>query len=189
MLSGLRWHSINLSSCVSQTVARFIRWGLASLVLTKFIPGFSTVAPPIARALRMGFSGSCSPRRQAQPSWASVATGAGWLLQDAVLGAIVTLKRHGDMAILLLFALFAIWLGWKLHERRSFRLRSGISFITAEELLETRNATPAPLLLDMHGTTMIAGTGPLPGARVASHAALLAREHACCFEHGNQGGI
>lgn len=53
VLAGLCKLSINPSSCVSQTEARFIRWGVSSLVVAKFIPGFSTVAPPIAGALRM----------------------------------------------------------------------------------------------------------------------------------------
>ena len=46
-LAGLCKLSINPASCVSQTEARFIRWGVSSLVVAKFIPGFSTVAPPI----------------------------------------------------------------------------------------------------------------------------------------------
>jgi len=52
VLSGLCRLSINPGSCVSQTEARFVRWGLGSLVVAKFIPGFSTVAPPNAAALR-----------------------------------------------------------------------------------------------------------------------------------------
>lgn len=52
VLAGLCKLSINPSSCVSLTEARFIRWGVSSLVVAKFIPGFSTVAPPIAGAQR-----------------------------------------------------------------------------------------------------------------------------------------
>lgn len=48
VLAGLCKLSINPSSCVTQTESRFVRWGLSSLVVAKFIPGFSTVAPPIA---------------------------------------------------------------------------------------------------------------------------------------------
>jgi len=57
VLAGLCQLSINPSSCVSQTEARFLRWGVSSLVVAKFIPGFSTVAPPIAGALRMSLAG------------------------------------------------------------------------------------------------------------------------------------
>ncbi|KAB2965774.1 DedA family protein, partial [Zoogloea sp.] len=57
VLAGLCRLSINPASCVSQTEARFVRWGLSSLVVAKFVPGFSTVAPPIAGALRMALPG------------------------------------------------------------------------------------------------------------------------------------
>ena len=57
VLAGLCYLSINPASCVTQTEARFVRWGLPSLVIAKFIPGFSTVAPPIAGALRLPLPG------------------------------------------------------------------------------------------------------------------------------------
>jgi membrane protein DedA with SNARE-associated domain len=43
---------INLRFVSALIEARFIRWGVWSLVVAKFIPGFSTVAPPIAGAQR-----------------------------------------------------------------------------------------------------------------------------------------
>src|SRR5262245_31194233 len=46
--------SLSPDSCVRDTEARFERWGLKSLLIAKFIPGFSTVAPPLAGAARQG---------------------------------------------------------------------------------------------------------------------------------------
>lgn len=45
--------SINPGSCISQTADRFGRWGAWSLLLAKFIPGFSAVAAPLAGVLHM----------------------------------------------------------------------------------------------------------------------------------------
>src|SRR3982751_2956604 len=45
--------SLSPDTCVRQTEGIFERWGFYSVVLSKFVPGFSTVAPPIAGALRM----------------------------------------------------------------------------------------------------------------------------------------
>src|SRR5262249_22076435 len=42
--------SLSPDSCVRETEAKFERWGLKSLLIAKFIPGFSTVAPPLAGA-------------------------------------------------------------------------------------------------------------------------------------------
>jgi membrane protein DedA with SNARE-associated domain len=43
VLSGLCKLSLNPGSCVSSAEALFMRWGARSLVVAKFIPGFSTV--------------------------------------------------------------------------------------------------------------------------------------------------
>ena len=40
--------AIEPDSCVKQTENIFERWGAPSLVLAKYVPGFSTVAPPLA---------------------------------------------------------------------------------------------------------------------------------------------
>src|SRR3954449_7854349 len=44
--------SLSPDSCVRETEANFERWGMKSLLFAKFIPGFSTVAPPLAGAMK-----------------------------------------------------------------------------------------------------------------------------------------
>src|SRR6266567_5740993 len=46
--------SLSPDSCVRDTEANFEKWGLKSLLIAKFIPGFSTVAPPLAGAVGKG---------------------------------------------------------------------------------------------------------------------------------------
>src|SRR5262245_63780730 len=43
--------SLSPDSCVRQTTSIFEKYGLPSLVVAKFVPGFSTVAPPLAGAI------------------------------------------------------------------------------------------------------------------------------------------
>jgi len=169
VLAGLCKLSINPSSCVSQTEARFIRWGMSSLVVAKFIPGFSTVAPPIAGALRMNQPGFLLASGAGAGLWAGLALGAGWLLQDTVLAAIATLDRHAGRAAIVVLALLGIWLGWKLWQKYRFKKFCAVPHITPDELLAAMESEQAPLLLDLRGTTMVAETGPLPGAVVAEH--------------------
>jgi membrane protein DedA with SNARE-associated domain len=45
--------SLTPDSCVRQSEGFFERWGPSSLIFAKFIPGLSTVAPPLAGALRL----------------------------------------------------------------------------------------------------------------------------------------
>lgn len=47
--------SLEPDSCVKQTENIFERWGAPSLSVAKFIPGFATVAPPLAGSMQLGF--------------------------------------------------------------------------------------------------------------------------------------
>lgn len=167
VLAGLCRLSINPGSCVSQTEARFIRWGLSSLVVAKFVPGFSTVAPPIAGALRMSLPGFLSAAAVGGALWAGLALGAGWALKDAVHAVISVLDQHTTTALVVLLALAGAWLGWKLWQRQRFKARSALPHITPGELMAALRSEQPPLLIDLRGARMVAETGPLPGARWA----------------------
>src|SRR5258708_9763868 len=45
--------SLTPDSCVSETQSRFERWGSNALLVAKFVPGLSLIAPPLAGATRM----------------------------------------------------------------------------------------------------------------------------------------
>ena len=168
-LAGLCKLSINPASCVSQTEARFIRWGLSSIVVAKFVPGFSTVAPPIAGALRMHLPGFLMAAGAGACLWAGLALGAGWLLKDEVQAAIGALDRHTGTALAVVLPLIGAWLGWKLWQKYRFRRSSTVPHITPDELIEALRSQQPPLILDLRGATMIAETGAVPGATVAEH--------------------
>jgi membrane protein DedA with SNARE-associated domain/rhodanese-related sulfurtransferase len=169
VLAGLCRLSINPASCVSQTEARFIRWGLVSMLAAKFIPGFSVVAPPIAGALRMSLPGFLLAAAAGAALWAGSALGAGWLLREAVPEALKSLDHH--MRVVLLGAILALacWLGWKLWRKHQFRKSGAVPHITAGELLEAMRGDEPPLLLDLRGATMLAQTDPIPGAITTDH--------------------
>lgn len=173
VLAGLCKLSINPASCVSQTEARFIRWGVSSLVVAKFIPGFSTVAPPIAGALRMSQPGFLLAAGAGAGLWAGLALGAGWMLKDTVEAAIAILEEHAGNAVLLAAALLGVWLGWKLWQKYRFRKLCAVPHITPVELIQAMQAEQPPLVLDLRGATMVAQTGPIPGTKVAEHEFLL----------------
>lgn len=173
VLAGLCKLSINPSSCVSLTEARFIRWGVSSLVVAKFIPGFSTVAPPIAGAMRMNPLGFLLAAAIGSALWAGLALGAGWLLQDAVQSVIALLDRHASRVLLLVLLLLGSGIGWKLWQKYRFRQFSALPHITPDELIAALAGNEPPLVLDLRSATMIAETGPIDGTRVAEHDWLL----------------
>lgn len=161
VLAGLCRLSINPASCVSQTESRFVRWGLGSLVVAKFVPGFSTVAPPIAGALRMSLPGFV------------LASAAGWVLRSEVQAVIAALDRNAAGALLVVAAVIGLWLGWKLWQKYRFRRLSAVPHISIGELLAALDSEQPPLVLDLRGAIMVAETGPIPGAVVAEHDCLV----------------
>lgn len=174
VLAGLCRLSINPASCVNQTESRFVRWGVGSLVVAKFIPGFSTVAPPIAGALRMWLPSFLLAAAAGAALWAGLALGAGWVLRAEVASAIQTIDAHAGSAIIVIAGLLALWIGWKLWQKYRFRQLAAIPHVTPDELLEAMRADEQALLvLDLRGQSMIAETGPITGTRVAEHERLL----------------
>jgi len=173
VLSALCRLSINPGSCVSQTEDRFNRWGPGSLVLAKFIPGFSTVAPPIAGSLRMALPSFLLAAATGAALWAGLALATGWILRDEVRRLISVLERHSGIALTAVGIVVAAWLSWKLWQKFRFRKLSALPHITAAELLASKKAQQAVLLLDLRGSRMIAETGAIAGATVAEHDRLL----------------
>jgi rhodanese-related sulfurtransferase len=101
--------------------------------------------------------------------WAGLAVGAGWVLKDNVHRLILILDQHMGPALALVLLLAGAWLGWKLWQKRRFSRLSELPHITPDELLAALNTEPRPLVLDLRSATMIAETGPIPGATVAEH--------------------
>src|SRR5436189_116333 len=56
VLSFLCRISLEPDSCVRRTEESFSRQGARSLLFAKFVPGYSTAAPPLAGIVRMGFA-------------------------------------------------------------------------------------------------------------------------------------
>ncbi len=173
VLSGLCKLSINPGSCVSQTEARFVRWGLGSLVVAKFIPGFSTVAPPIAGSLRMALPGFLLAAAAGAALWAGLALGTGWVLRREVQTVISALDEQAGSVLVVVVGVVAIWLSWKLWQKYRFRKWSAVPHITPAELLAAMETQQPLLLLDLRGHSMVAETGPIVGATIAEHDRLL----------------
>ncbi len=169
VLAGLCRISISPTSCVQKTEARFVRWGVWSLVVAKFVPGFSTVAPPIAGTLRMPLRRFVAASAAGAALWAGAALAAGWLLHGAVPDLIVALDRNSASAVVLLLSAIGLWLAWKFWQRQRFVRLHAVGHVTVEDLLQELAGERAPLLLDLRNHSMIVETGEIPGA-VASDA-------------------
>lgn len=167
VLSGLCRLSINPGSCVSAAEERFVRWGVWSLVIAKFVPGFSTVAPPIAGSLRMPLPSFVAAAAFGAAFWAGTAILVGWLLRAEVHTAMGAMSGHGTTAIAAVALGLGLWLGWKLWQKYRFEQLAAIPHITAAELIAALKSDAPPLLLDFRGPALVAEAGPIDGATQA----------------------
>lgn len=167
VLSGLCKLSINPGSCVSETEGRFIRWGAWSLVVAKFVPGFSTVAPPIAGSLRMPLPRFLAAAGVGAALWAGAAILVGWWLRAEVQTALENLSRHGGTAIAIAAIAFGGWLLWKFWQKYRFEQLAAIPHIAPQELMQALASENPPLLLDFRGGALIAQEGPIASATPA----------------------
>ncbi|HET7776143.1 MAG TPA: VTT domain-containing protein [Azospira sp.] len=168
VLAGLCRLSINPGSCVSATESRFTRWGAWSLVVAKFIPGFSTVAPPIAGSLRMALPSFLAAAAAGAGLWAGGALGAGWWLRSELQRALALLQGNGSTAVTVVLLLLGLWLAWKFWQKYRFEKLAAIPHITPAELAEALASPHPPLFLDLRGEALIREAGPLPGATAAT---------------------
>jgi membrane protein DedA with SNARE-associated domain/rhodanese-related sulfurtransferase len=164
VLTGLCKLSINPGSCVSSAESLFMRWGAWSLVVAKFVPGFSTVGPPIAGSMRLPLPSFFAAAGLGAGLWAGAAILAGWLLRAEVQWAIDAISRHGMTAAGAIVIAFGTWLAWKLWQKYRFERLAAIPHITAAELRTALDADRPPLLLDLRGKAAIASAGPIARA-------------------------
>lgn len=156
--------SLSPDYCVSQTEDNFNRWGPKALVVAKFIPGFNTIAPPLAGALGtsnatfLGFSVAGALLW----SGTGIALGAAFHTQiDQVLDILNTM---GSTALMVLGALLLLFIVYKYVERRRFRQTVDIERLTIEELKRLLAQGPQPVLVDARSVTAQMLDPAVPGA-------------------------
>src|SRR4030095_7267842 len=86
--------SLSPDTCVRQTEGIFERWGFYSVVLSKFVPGFATVAPPIAGALKMPTGGFIVASIASAALWAGAAMGTGFIFARQIALALAWVGGH-----------------------------------------------------------------------------------------------
>jgi membrane protein DedA with SNARE-associated domain len=111
-LHGLRRWSPALAAGARHGAVGFDRWGAWALVIGRFIPGASLVAPPLAGAAGMEWSRFVLLTAAGALLHGIVIVGAGALLQHEVEAAMVVLERIGGYVAgiaVLAIALYALW--------------------------------------------------------------------------------
>lgn len=157
--------SLSPDSCVRQTTATFDRWGLPSLLVAKFIPGFSTVAPPLAGAVARRFIPFLVFDAGGSILWAGGAILVGRLFHSAIDRVIDYLAGIGSRALFLAGGALLLFVAAKWWQRRRFYRALRMARISVAELQQMREGGEAPIVLDVRTSGARSGDPRrIPGA-------------------------
>ncbi len=158
--------SLSPDSCVRQTTSAFERWGMPSLLVAKFIPGFSTVAPPLAGAISRRPAAFLLFDAGGSVIWAGAAVLLGRLFHRAIDRAFDYVAGIGQRAVVGLAAALVLFIALKWWQRRRFYRALRMARISAADLHALLQGDPPPMVLDVR-TPSARQSDPrrIPGAR------------------------
>lgn len=141
--------SLSPDSCVRQTESLFERWGVPALVVAKFVPGFSTVAPPLAGTTGVGLVRFLFYDLAGSALWAGAAVLGGVVFHRAVDRLLALFESFGSTALELLLGGLALVVLVKWYERRRFYRSLRMARISVDELRRAREEGRDPLVIDV----------------------------------------
>jgi membrane protein DedA with SNARE-associated domain len=141
--------AVEPDSCVKQTETIFERWGGKSLMVAKFVPGFSTIAPPLAGATRLAFPRFVAYSTAGAAAWAGVAVAAGAVFHVEIDWLLARLEAMGIRTFFIFTAIVAIYIGIKAFERYMLIRFLRMVRITIDELQQLLAQEVKPVILDV----------------------------------------
>ena len=164
ILSLLCRVSLSQDTCVRQTESIFQRFGPASMLFAKFVPGFASVATALAGAIRLRYWTFVLFDAIGAALWVGVAVGLGYLFRDAIGDVMAKLSSLGEYGVMLVIAGFAVWIVVKWWRRRLFVKQLRMDRVSVDELKQLLNENKVQALVDVRSALTQAATGRIPGA-------------------------
>ena len=157
--------SLEPDSCVRTTKNVLGSRGARVLLYAKFVPGLSTVAPPVAGLIRMPLLRFVAWDSAGAVVWAGAYMALGWAFGPQIERLLEPFKRMGSHVLLVILAAIALYVGWKYYQRRRFLRQIEMDRITPQELRRLMDAGNPPVVVDLRASADLAAEqGTLPGA-------------------------
>jgi len=138
--------SLEPDSCVRRTENLFVRHGVHSLLVAKFVPGLNTAAPSLAGIFRMPVRRFMIFDFLGALLWVGSVTSLGLIFSDQLEQ--IALRWSGWLVAVLAGSLAAYVL-WKFIQRRRFIRRLRIARITPKELMDKLRAGETISIVDL----------------------------------------
>lgn len=157
--------SLEPDSCVRKTENLFFLHGTRSLLVAKFVPGLSTVAPPMAGIFGMGLVKFLVYDVAGALIWAGLCVGLGHLFSDQLDRVVTGLADLGSRAVLLLLGALLVYVAYKFLQRRRFLRQLRMAKMSVDELKARLDAEEPLTVIDVrHARDVQADPDMIPGA-------------------------
>lgn len=155
--------SLEPDSCVRQTENALQKYGMNSLLISKFIPGLNAVAAPLAGHSQSPYLRFAAYDTAGALIWSSAYVAVGYVFSEQLETVVGFASQLGANLLLLVIALFALWIGWKFWQRRRFLRKLTVARITPMELQQRLMAGEKLFIMDLR-SGIAAESALIPGA-------------------------
>jgi len=141
--------SLEPDSCVRRTENAFVKFGLRSLLVSKFIPGLNAVAAPLAGHSSSSYLLFALYDIAGAWIWSGAYLVTGYVFSQQLEEVVGFASRFSSHLLLVIVALFAAWIVWKFVQRRRFLRQLKVARITPSELQERLTAGEDLFIIDL----------------------------------------
>jgi membrane protein DedA with SNARE-associated domain len=141
--------SLSPDSCVRGTEDLFERAGMPSLLYAKFVPGYNTIAPPLAGAMGKTLLSFLFWDALGSLLWLGSGVALGYVFHHAVGQVLTHLENLGFWAGAIVGAALALVILWKWWQRRRVRKILRLARISVAELKRLMDSGNAPTIVDV----------------------------------------
>ena len=160
--------SLSPDSCVKQSELRFQRWRGRVLLIAKFVPGLSTVAPPLVGAMGLRAGSFVLLDGLGSLLWVGVAVGLGYAFAAQIDDLLDAMASAGTVAFELLLVLLALYIAAKWWQRRRLLVALRMARISVDELNQSIVGGQDPVVVDVRSqAARLLDTRIIPGALLA----------------------
>lgn len=152
-------------SCIRRTQDVFVRYGVRGMLVAKFLPGLTTVMPPLAGVFAVGRLRFVVYEILGVLLWAGLWTSVGYLFSDAITTIVAHLARAERVLVAMALVVAGYFLT-KLVRRRLFLRALRIARIAPEALKRRLDAGEPTTIVDLRTRLEVEATPfAIPGSR------------------------
>lgn len=158
--------SLEPDTCVQKTQVTYGKHGVNWLLFAKFVPGLSTIAPPMAGMFKVNPCLFLAMDAVGATLWSGVYLILGWWFRNQLEDVAFYLERLGSGLIGIVITALLAYIGYKYFQRKRVYRDLRIARITANELKRRMDDGETVIIVDLR-SDFERLEGRIPGSLVA----------------------